>query len=384
MIHFFTSVAANYIPKARVLAASVKRHNPDARFHLLLSDPKPSWLGASPEPFDSVILAEELGIPDFERWVFKHSVVELCTAVKGFGFQAILARHQAEKVVYLDPDMVVFAPLDPLDELLDEASIVLTPHQTVPETTRDAIIDNEICSLKHGVFNLGFLAIRGSDEGKRFVDWWASRLLDYCFDDIPGGLFTDQRWVDLAPCFFEDLHVLRDPGYNVATWNLTHREVTGSVPDRLLVNGVPLRVYHFSGFDSGAQEVMLKKYAGENSALFELRRWYIERCSEMGQEEFGKLPCSYGLYGDGRKIEQSHRVTYRTRADLMEHFPHPSRVEDRAGSYRHWYEAEFPPAGAGSHKALEWARQRLPRKYRAWSDKPALALTQLAKRLGLG
>lgn len=384
MMHFFTSVAANYIPKARVLASSVKRHNPGAKFHLLLADAKPSWLGeAGPEPFDSVILAEELGIPDFERWVFKHSVVELCTAVKGFGFQAIIARHQAEKVVYLDPDMVVYASLEPLDAMLDESSILLTPHQTEPEETNDAIIDNEICSLKHGVFNLGFLAVRGSGEGKRFVDWWAARLLDYCFDDIPGGLFTDQRWVDLAPCFFEDLRVVRSPAYNVATWNLTHRVVTGSVPDGLLVNGEPLRIYHYSGFDSGAQEVMLRKYGGENGTLFEMRRWYIERCAEMGQERHGKLPCTYGLYGDGRKIEQAHRVLYRTRADLMAHFPHPSRVDDRAQSYRHWYEAEYP-TGSGGLQRLMRARKQLSKSYGALSERPTRALAKIAKRLGLG
>ena len=38
-------------------------------------------------------------------------------------------------------------------------------------------------------------------------------------------MFTDQRWIDFVPSFF-DHHILKDPGYNVAYWNLHGREVT--------------------------------------------------------------------------------------------------------------------------------------------------------------
>lgn len=391
MMHFFTSVTSNYIPKARVLATSLKQHHPDAHFHLLLSDTHPDWLARTGEPFDSVILAEDLGIEDFSAWVFKHSVVELCTAVKGFGFQYIIDRHGADKVAYLDPDMVVFAPLDPLYEALDKWSVILTPHQTMPEETPEAILDNEICSLKHGVFNLGFLAIRASSEGRRFVDWWASRLKDHCYDDIPGGLFTDQRWVDLAPCFFDDLHVLRDPGYNVATWNLTHRHVTGSVAGGLQVNGQPLRVYHFSGFDSGAQEAMLGKYGAANSTLREMRDWYISQCEQMGQSKYGKLPCTYGFYSGGEKVEPRHRITYRYRQDVMRHFRSPYQTDDVNHSYLHWFRAHFPESHGVSDGSpaellkieLHKARSELELIYRSRSWRLSRGIAKLAKRFGM-
>ncbi len=65
-------------------------------------------------------------------------------------------------------------------------------------------------------------------QGRRFIDWWADRLRQFCYDEVPNGLFTDQRWVDLAPAFFDDIAIVRDPQYNVATWNLTHRRATGT------------------------------------------------------------------------------------------------------------------------------------------------------------
>ena len=38
-------------------------------------------------------------------------------------------------------------------------------------------------------------------------------------------MFTDQRWVDFMPSLFSH-HLLKDPGYNVAYWNLHERPLT--------------------------------------------------------------------------------------------------------------------------------------------------------------
>jgi len=335
-MHYFTSVTSNYIPKARVLATSVKTHNPDAVFCLMLADQLPENVNLADEPFDDIFFMEDLEITALDAWIFKHSLVERCTAVKGHTFLKIFQTTDANKIVYLDPDIVVLHSLKELSEILDRHDIVLTPHQVDPETTMDAIVDNEICSLKHGVFNLGFLAIRRSDEGLRFLEWWADRLMKFCYDDISNGLFTDQRWVDLAPAFF-DVYVLRDKTYNVATWNLSHRHVTLGMEDRLEIDDVPVKFFHFSGFDSGDQEIMLKKYAHGNKALFRLREWYIKAIKKAGQDELGGLPCIYNYYSNGEVITGDARRLYRSRMDLMEAFNTPSVVSEHKNCYYWWF-----------------------------------------------
>lgn len=336
-MHVFTSVTSNYIPKARVLAKSVKKHHPEAVFFLILSDAKPDWLG-SDEPFDHVVTADELPIPNFRSWVFKHSLVEMCTAVKGPAFQYIRDTHNADKIIYFDPDIAVFSRQDDLLELLDTHGVVLTPHQAVPETDARAVVDNEICSLKHGVFNLGFLALNTAiTDGNAFLDWWSARLYRHCYDDIPGGLFTDQRWIDLAPCFFDGIHVLRRPNFNVATWNLTHRTVTGSMKDGIYVNDQPLRFYHFSGFDSGDFAVMLGVYGNKNKTLNEMKDWYIRSIKEMGQEEYGKNECIYARFDNGEPVTNAHRRLYRSREDLQKAFPDPFSTQNVDASFYDWY-----------------------------------------------
>lgn len=338
-IHAFTSITANYLPKARVLAESIKVLYPDVVFSVMLSDNTPAGFDLENEPFDHLITINDLNLIDRDAWVFSHSVVELCTAVKGFAFQHIMDQTGAEKVFYFDPDIAVFGRLEDLTHYLDQNAAILTPHQIEPDSDYDSIADNEIASLKHGVFNLGFLGVRNDASGRAVIDWWAERLRLFCFDDIPSGLFTDQRWMDLAPCFFDDIKVIRDPGFNVATWNLSRRIVTSSHEQEIRINDAPLGFYHFSGLDSGDNLIMLNKYAKGNSPLRELRDWYIKRCEHFGQSQLGNQPGCFDLYSDGSRITREERRFYRDRKDVQKRFPNPFDVSNINESYRDWYRA---------------------------------------------
>lgn len=340
-MHFFTSITANYLPKARVLAKSLKKYNSDAVFHLVFADSLPAGFDLRNEPFDAIIKIEDLGIPDSDAWIFKHSVVELCTAIKGPAFKKLFDTTDADKVVYFDPDIVVLHHLAELSDMLESSSVILTPHLVEPDQTDEAIMDNEICSLKHGIYNLGFLAVRRCADGLKFIEWWKNRLLKYCYDDIPNGLFTDQRWIDLAPAFFDNIFILRDKSYNIATWNLSHRPVYSGNDGNLFVEGSPIKFFHFSGFDSGAQEIMLKKYGNNNPALKKLRERYMSELDNEGQREFGNLPCCYSFYSNGELIRDEHRRLYRSRLDLMQAFPQPAAAADDKLCYLNWLKQTY-------------------------------------------
>ena len=341
----FTSITNNYLPKARALAHSIKRHSPDVSFVLLLAEDVNELLLRPDDPFDAFLTVKELDIPDMKGWLFKHTVVEVCTALKGPALTKLLDGNDDKAVLYFDPDMIVTAPLDPLFAHFDNGSILLTPHGIEPETTLDGIIDNEISHLRYGVYNLGFVGVRNTRAGLKFAHWWAARLHDFCYDDIERGIFTDQRWVDLAPAFFDGVKVLRDPAYNVATWNLTHRVVTGSLEAGLQVNGRPLIFYHFSGFDSGAQEIMLNKYGKESPVLKDFRAWYIDECRRLGQDQIGTLPWTYSTFDNGQPITNAHRKLYRDRQDLQAAFPDPFLTQGTQ-SYFHWYANRNDRGGA--------------------------------------
>lgn len=308
----YTSICMNYLPKALVLGKSLKKHNPDIKFYVVLLEreiPKEITKDMY-KIIDKIILAKDLGYEDFDKFIFKHSIVEASTSVKGQALVYLL-ENVANKVMYIDPDIKVYQKLTKLEELLEEHDIILTPHVTIPETEENNIRNNELCALQHGVYNLGFVAVNGREEGMKFARWWRDRLHLYSYDDIPNGIFTDQRWVDLAPAYF-DCYILKDLGHNMAPWNLSTRKLS-KVGKKIMVNGKDeLVFFHFSGFDSGANLAVFSHYIKDDNALeYQLRDEYIEDLKSMEQESLGNYCWSYSLYENGEKIDNKVRVMYR-------------------------------------------------------------------------
>ena len=237
-----TIVARNYLPQARVLAESFREHHPDGRFTVLVIDARPGD-GAN-EPF-AVLTPYDLGLgrAEVHRMAVIYDVKEFATAVKPFLLGRLL--EEDDHAVYFDPDIEVFTPLDHIAGLAREHGIVLTPHVTKP-LPRDELLPSEEMLLRAGIYNLGFIAVGRS--ARPFLSWWSERLARHCLVDVPEGVFVDQRWIDFVPALF-DHHVLRDPGCNVAYWNLSYRRVVRN-DGGYEVDGHPLRFFHYSGFDA--------------------------------------------------------------------------------------------------------------------------------------
>lgn len=351
-IHVFTSSAFNYIPKARMLFESFRKHHPDYKLHVALPDLVNPDFDIKKEPFDSLLPISELGIPNWKPWSFGHQIVELATAIKPFALQHLLARDDTKAVYYFDPDMVAFSKLDDLNTLLDTSNLILTPHQLKPEQSLAAIMDNEISSLKHGIYNLGFVGVKPTPTGKAFAAWWGERCYHFCRDAIPNGLFTDQRWIDLAPAFFEDVGVVRSSRHNVAPWNITTREVSGSMKKGFTVDGAPLGFYHFTGFDSGDHTIMLDVNAKGNQSVKELAKWYHNETVNLRSDPLSKAPWAFANYADGTPIKIAERRVYRERVDLQRAFKDPY---DPAG-YLQWFKTQGPAEFPGLFSKSETER----------------------------
>lgn len=348
----FTSITLNYLPKAKILAKTLKQFHPNWEFHLLISDKIPVdkttiYEAELNQPhFDKVIWAEELPIENIKSWIFKHTVVEICTAVKG-PYLKFLADQGHQKIMYIDPDIVIFNSLSPLEGFLDEFGILLAPHLLDYTDNPQSIQDNEIMgTMRHGTFNLGFIAVNSAQrDGRRFIDWWTARLLNYCYADYERGLFTDQKWVDLAPSFFENLMIVHDPGYDVASWNLDCRQLSFTEDGMLMVNQqYPLRFYHFTGYDSGAGMSVIASLTSEgaNPIANELWVWYIRQLDLNGHKQFGKERSFYDTFDDGTKIETEMRHLYRQSPDLQRIFPNPFDTDNGKGGYLTWWRKDRP------------------------------------------
>lgn len=336
MIHVLTSSAPNYIGKVRALFESLRVHCGDMTTHWLVADARQAHPpgSLSDGSIDDILFVDDFDSFDDRGWLFRHNIVELCTAIKPEVALRLLSRKDCDLLLYFDPDMVIFSPLDDLLEQLRHASLVLTPHLLKPQREPDAVLDHELCSLRHGVFNLGFFGVRKSAEGEAFLKWWHERCRAFCWGDWREGVFTDQKWCNFVPAFFPDAAILRSSRFNVAPWNINQRHLAGTFDEGFEVDGDPLGFYHFTGFDSGAHEQVIQKYAAGNQAVFSLVRWYGQRTRYLAPEH--GIAWSLGSYDNGQEVAASHRVIYRQRPDLQSVFPDPYRTSGDDLTFLRW------------------------------------------------
>ena len=336
-VHVYTSFTYAYLSRARILARSVRARHPDWTLWAFLVDRPPDgfddslWQGE----FDHVVDAATLFPGVWRRWIFKHEIVEACTAIKGQALLHLLASG-AEKVIYLDPDIAVFHDLSGVANTLDASSLVLTPHQVDPNLTEREVGDNELSSMKTGVYNLGFLAVRNDAVGRQIAKWWTSRLFHACYDDVANGIFTDQKYFDLIPGLFSGVHVERDPGYNVASWNLSRRDIEILGSGDIRVNGALLRFYHFTKINSDGDS-MTERYADGRLAVFEIWHWYKRSLKQLTLDGVPPRYWRYHCFDDGAPIAKAARMMYRLRPALGDAFPDP--FASGPGSYQDWFAA---------------------------------------------
>lgn len=305
-----TIIARNYLAHARVLYRSFRRFHPDARFSVLVLDSPAATLD---EPFH-VFALDEIGLPNGEetRMPMLYNVTELATAVKPWFFRHLF-RKERLPLLYFDPDIEIFSPVDRLAEFAHKHCLVLTPHTTQPMSRTD-VRPNETDILSAGAYNLGFLGLNA--DCARFLAWWSERLLREAMIDVANMRFTDQRWMDFAPGYF-DTFILKDETCNVAYWNADARRLNWS-GDRYEVGGKPLCFFHFSGYRPENPH-LLSVYQGNNPrtrlsehpVLARLCHEYAEKLSAADYARLQRIPYGLDRAPGGLALTWPMRLAYR-------------------------------------------------------------------------
>lgn len=244
---YFTLCSNNYLPFALSLGQSLRTFHTDLKFVIGLVDHLDPKINYSDWKDFEFLPCFDLGYSEFEDMLSRYNIIEFNTAVKPFYFEYLFTKYpDVDRIFYLDPDLFFYQSPKILKDTFGEAEILLTPN--LIETTNQ-VSTGELASLRHGMFNLGFIGLKRGDESFRLIHWWKERLRFHCRIDKCRGIFVDQKWIDLAPMFFEKIYSVKHPGWNMAWWNLSERSLlktklgySVNQPD------IPLIFYHFSGY----------------------------------------------------------------------------------------------------------------------------------------
>ncbi len=145
-----------------------------------------------------------------------------------------------DQLTYLDGDLWFFSDPSPVFSEIGDSSIAIVPHR-FPEDKKSR--------ERFGIYNVGWLTYRRDQSGLECLRWWKQKCIEWCYDRVEDGRFADQAYLDDWPDRFAGVAVIRNPGVNLAPWNIaSHRlELDGTAAGQCLVDGRPLIFFHFQG-----------------------------------------------------------------------------------------------------------------------------------------
>jgi len=316
---YCTIVTKSHLSYARVLAKTLQEHNPRSKLLVLLADRIDGFFNPEEYPFELITLEELTDQKDIQRMCFYYSPSELCFCLRAWLHEYMFQNSSFEKWIYLDSDMIVCHSLKRISDQLDHTSIMLSPHliniDPPPSIDVKAIRRLESYLLRNGgIYNGGFLGLRRTGESESFIRWFKDRLQMYGFDNRPMQS-GDQFWLTCVPLYFKEVLVLRDPGGNLAYWNLFERNIGQDNSGRIQVNGEPLLFFHFAGFNMNAPHKLttyalspdLKKVP---SIIAKLAKGYRHLLIDNGYEDSKNYPYAFAKFKNGQTITPIMRRLY--------------------------------------------------------------------------
>ncbi|MBO6538843.1 MAG: hypothetical protein JJ969_05515 [Rhizobiaceae bacterium] len=258
-VQVLTVATLDYVPQALGLLASVRRTQKDATPHLFVIDATPETRAqldaALSDGWDWVNWFAPADLTAHQSLIeaaFEYyNGIEISCLAKYVGLRNLLETGGGSPVALFDSDILLMGPLDRPRSELGERALLLTPHALGPG---EASMEHEY--LLHGWVNAGFMMANPDERSLKIMDWLIDRISHRGFLAPEYGLSCDQTWVSALPvAFHDDIVLSRDPGLNVAYWNLPERPLTRD-GEQILAAGQPLTFFHLSGFDPARPDTL--------------------------------------------------------------------------------------------------------------------------------
>lgn len=139
------------------------------------------------------------------------SKAEYCWTCTPSTILYVIQKHKVAHCTYLDADLFFYQNPNILIDEMDGKSILLTEHRYPPKFNR---INTS------GIYCVQFITFFNNEEGLTALKWWRDACIDWCYDRYEDGKFGDQKYLDDWATRFIGVHVLKNLGGGLASWNV--------------------------------------------------------------------------------------------------------------------------------------------------------------------
>jgi hypothetical protein len=243
MTHAYcTYFDSGYLSRALALIESLREHGDESPVWVMaLDDEVPRLLAELAIPGVEVITvaALEADVPELAGLKASRTRMEYYFTCTPLLIRYVMGRSPAgTSVAYLDADLFYFDSPASVFDAMGGGSIGIIEHR-YPERLQRRL-------AKYGRFNVGWVGFADDERGRRCLDWWGERTLEWCSDTPEDGKYADQGYLDSFPELFDGVAILAPVGMDAAPWNSARWRWTDAA-GVVMAGTDPLVFFHFHG-----------------------------------------------------------------------------------------------------------------------------------------
>ncbi len=354
-MRIITLAGADKLAQARVLARSLRRHQPDWGLEVVSMGAR-QVLGPpqdQPQAQLKTRSAAELLDLDLERLVGRHDEHELATLLLPRVLQAY-TKLGSGPLLHLPPSVWVIGSLEPIAQALSARSVLLAP-RTSTDVPDDGMKPTLVELERAGRIDETIIGVDGTRAAAAFLEWWGAHVEESIGSLVSGGVGArpeDRPWLarflELAPARFQTA-ALEDPGFNLSLWNLHARQLGGSL-DGVSVDGRwPARFLNLPGFEPDRPYRLsaeaTRARVSRSPVLRELCLRYAAELDEAGWSDADHRREVGRRLANGLVYDDSMRSLYACARTLGERFEDPFSERGTA-AFTAWLEGPSPEGAA--------------------------------------
>lgn len=240
--HFVIPLDINYLHKAIVCYKSLLQYHNNFVFNIFCFDDltfnivkKLDYKNIVPYQISKFETKELL-----ESRSSKTRLYEYYWSCKPFLIKKIMDMQKANVVTYIDSDLMFFESPEIIFNEMNGADVLIQPNNfSYPQSHQFNPV---------GYYCSGFATFTNTKNGRKILNWWHKKCMEWCFAKFENGKFGDQKYMDDWRTRFKKVREITSVGSNVAPWNVRKYDITIKNNLFYISNTSPLIYYHFHGF----------------------------------------------------------------------------------------------------------------------------------------
>jgi hypothetical protein len=154
----------------------------------------------------------------------ERSKAEYCWTCTPSTIYYIITRYNCQNCTYIDADLIFYSdPSVLIEEMISrKKNVLITEH-------RYSFLSGLYEEKRAGRFCVQFMTFSNDSDSMKILDEWRLQCIYWCYARHEDGKFGDQKYLDVWPAKYPNIHILQHQGGGIAPWNLLNYKFSSGI-----------------------------------------------------------------------------------------------------------------------------------------------------------